>query len=100
MSAAPDLGAFATTAVDIETAAPVAASDEADPYLSPEQVAGHPPIAASDVFATGVLLYEMATGTRPFSGATRGGVVEGHPLRGARAGEARQPAQFPRRSPT
>lgn len=69
-AAAPDLGAFATTAVDIETAAPFSAPTEADPYLSPEQVAGHPPVAVSDVFATGVLLYEMATGTAPFSGAT------------------------------
>ena len=51
-------------------AAPSAAPTDADPYLSPEQVAGHPPIAVSDVFATGVLLYEMTTGTRPFSGAT------------------------------
>jgi tetratricopeptide (TPR) repeat protein len=69
-AAAPDLGAFATTAVDIETAAPSGVPTEADPYLSPEQVAGHPPVAVSDVFSTGVMLYEMATGMRPFSGAT------------------------------
>jgi tetratricopeptide (TPR) repeat protein len=69
-AAAPDLGAFATTAVDIEPAAPSEAPSEADPYLSPEQVAGHPPVAVSDVFSTGVLLYEMTTGTRPFNGDT------------------------------
>ncbi|BCS34855.1 hypothetical protein TBR22_A40810 [Luteitalea sp. TBR-22] len=68
-AAGPDLGAFATTAVDIEPPVP-AALDEGDPYLSPEQVAGHPPIAASDVFSTGALLYEMVTGVRAFAGAT------------------------------
>jgi serine/threonine protein kinase/tetratricopeptide (TPR) repeat protein len=67
---APDLGAFATTAVDIETAAPDATTEGGDPYLSPEQVAGHPPVAASDIFATGTLLYEMMTGARPFEGAS------------------------------
>ena len=66
-ASAPDLGAFATTAVDID---PVGDGEEAepDPYLSPEQVAGHPPVAASDVFSVGVLLYELTTGQRPFSG--------------------------------
>jgi serine/threonine protein kinase/tetratricopeptide (TPR) repeat protein len=67
---AADRGAFATTAVDIDPALADAVPDAGDPYLSPEQAAGHPPIAASDVFATGVLLYEMVTGRRPFVGAT------------------------------
>ena len=89
-STAPDLGAFATTAVDIETSATSSPSD-ADPYHSPEQVAGHPPTAASDVFSIGVLLYEMATGTRPFTGATSAGTLDGDSLRGAGTGAARQP---------
>jgi serine/threonine-protein kinase len=40
------------------------------PYLAPEVLRGSPTSVQSDVWALGVLLYQMATGELPFGGAT------------------------------
>ncbi|HXJ93046.1 MAG TPA: tetratricopeptide repeat protein [Terriglobia bacterium] len=40
------------------------------PYMAPEQLEGHAAVTASDVYAFGLVMYEMVTGRQPFSGDT------------------------------
>jgi eukaryotic-like serine/threonine-protein kinase len=53
-------------------------------YWCPEQIVGRPQDARSDIFSTGVVLYEMVTGQKPFQGeslqAICGQILSANPL--------------------
>jgi len=47
-------------------------------YMSPEQAQGLPLDARSDIYSTGVILFEMLSGTRPYLGTTAVEVMQQH----------------------
>jgi TolB-like protein/Tfp pilus assembly protein PilF len=72
-----DFGLAKDTAIDAEalgeTRAPLTNAGVVVgtmPYMAPEQIEGRPVDARTDIFALGVVLYELATGERPFAGGS------------------------------
>ena len=64
-----DFGFAAVTGARRLTFANLSASLGTPDYISPEQVSGTRGDARSDIYSAGVILYEMLTGSKPFSGA-------------------------------
>ena len=83
MNPSPDLIALSTLSPGGAPLTTAGALMGTYPYMSPEQLAGREADARSDIFATGAIVYEMATGRRAFEGSTAatviGAVLHTHP---------------------
>ena len=64
-------------------------------YLSPEQARGAPVDESSDLYSTGIVLYELLTGTVPFTGETPVEIAMKHLSQTPEAPSARRP-EIPR----
>jgi serine/threonine protein kinase len=71
-----DFGLMRVVSDDEETTAKF--SPRAPLYMSPEQAAGNEITARADIYALGILLYEMVTGDVPFKGHSAASILVQH----------------------
>ena len=45
-------------------------------YMAPEQISGGTPTTQTDIYALGLILFEMLRGERPFSGTSYAGILD------------------------
>lgn len=63
-------GAAPGDGMETTQASPATGAAGTVPYMAPEIIRGEAPTVASDIWALGVLLFEMLSGRRPFAGKT------------------------------
>ncbi|HEX7878724.1 MAG TPA: serine/threonine-protein kinase, partial [Candidatus Eisenbacteria bacterium] len=66
-SSTPDLSRAMTLDRPVSTVGQIVGTV---PYMAPEQIRGEPTDSRTDLFSLGILVFELATGRRPFSGGT------------------------------
>lgn len=89
------LGA-ANVAARLTSSARDGAPTRAAHYQPPDLLRGGPPSARADVFSLGVILYELLTGARPFTGRTAAELAERLRAGGAQPPSRRSPRLDPR----